>query len=120
MSSIGLFSLRNLLEFFRRGSVFFILLIIVALLSLLSERFLTINNILTVALQTSIIALAGIGMTFTIITGGIDLSVGSVAALCGALAAGLAVHNQIGTYPAIAVALLAGAFVGAINGALIV
>jgi len=120
MSSIGLFSLRNLLEFFRRGSVFFILLIIVALLSLLSERFLTINNILTVALQTSIIALAGIGMTFTIITGGIDLSVGSVAALCGALAAGLAVRNQIGTYPAIAVALLAGAFVGAINGALIV
>jgi len=107
-------------EVFRRGSVFFILLVIVALLAVLSDRFLTLNNLLTVSLQTTFIALAAIGMTFTIITGGIDLSVGSVAALCGALAAGLAVRQQIGTFPAIAAGLLAGALLGAVNGAMIV
>jgi ribose/xylose/arabinose/galactoside ABC-type transport system permease subunit len=61
-----------------------------------------------------------IGMTFTILTAGIDLSVGSVMALCGALAAGLAVRQGLGTYGGILVALLAGAGVGAVNGLLIV
>lgn len=120
MRSKSSINLRGLLEIIRQGSVFFILLIIIILLALLSQRFLTVSNILTVALQTSIIALVGIGMTFTIITGGIDLSVGSVAAFCGALAAGLAVRNQIGTYPALGVALVVGALLGGINGALIV
>ena len=109
----------KMLELLRRGSGFVILLIIAAMVSILSERFLTGNNLLTVALQTSIIALAAIGMTFTIITGGIDLSVGSVAALCGALAAGLATKQGLGTYPAILIALLAGVGVGLLNGVMI-
>jgi len=120
MNTAESISLHRIGELFRRGSVFFILLVIVALLAVLSDRFLTLNNLLTVSLQTTFIALAAIGMTFTIITGGIDLSVGSVAALCGALAAGLAVRQQIGTFPAIAAGLLAGALLGAINGAMIV
>jgi len=120
MNTAESISLPRIGELFRRGSVFFILLVIVALLAVLSDRFLTLNNLLTVSLQTTFIALAAIGMTFTIITGGIDLSVGSVAALCGALAAGLAVRQQIGTFPAIAAGLLAGALLGAINGAMIV
>lgn len=113
-------TVRQLLTGLRRGSVFVILLIILALLSLLSGEFLTINNLLTIALQTSIIALVAIGMTFTIITGGIDLSVGSVAALAGAIAAGLATRNHLGTYPAFLITLGMGAFIGLVNGALIV
>jgi ribose transport system permease protein len=114
------FQLHQAFELLRKGSVFFILLIIVFLLSALTDRFLTVNNLFTVALQTSVIALVAIGMTFTIITGGIDLSVGSVAAFSGALAAGLAVQNQIPTYPAIALALIAAALLGSINGLMIV
>lgn len=112
--------IRNLFEIFRKGSAFVILILIAAGFAIMSDQFLTINNLLTVALQTSIIALVGIGMTFTIITGGIDLSVGSVAALCGALAAGLATRNGLGTYPAILIALMAGVAVGALNGAMVV
>ncbi|MEN6410023.1 MAG: ABC transporter permease [Anaerolineaceae bacterium] len=112
--------IRNLLEIFRKGSAFVILILIAGGFAIMSDQFLTINNLLTVALQTSIIALVGIGMTFTIITGGIDLSVGSVAALCGALAAGLATRNGLGTYPAILIALVAGVAVGALNGAMVV
>jgi ribose transport system permease protein len=97
-----------------------ILLLIAGLLSVLSKDFLTSNNLLTVSLQTSMIAITSIGMTFTLITGGVDLSVGAVAALSGALAAGLATRNGLGTYPAMLLALSAGAAIGAINGAMIV
>ncbi|RCK76823.1 MAG: Ribose ABC transport system, permease protein RbsC [Anaerolineae bacterium] len=105
---------------FRKSSVFLILFVILGALALLSPEFFTLQNLTTVALQTSLIALVGIGMTLTIITGGIDLSVGSVAALCGALAAGLAVRNQLPTYTAMLIALMIGGVLGSINGAMIV
>lgn len=113
-------TLQRVFEALRKGSVFAILVIILATLGFLSTRFFTLPNLTTVTLQTSIIAIVAIGMTFTIITGGIDLSVGSVAALCGALAAGLAVRSGLGTYPAMLLALSAGAFLGGVNGTLIV
>jgi ribose transport system permease protein len=108
------------LAFIRRYSVFLILLGIALIFALGSDQFLTIANLTNVALQTSIIAIVAIGMTFTILTAGIDLSVGSVMALGGALAAGFFVRQGLGTFPAIALALLAGALVGAVNGLLIV
>lgn len=111
---------RQFVNVLRRASVFIILLVILGLLGALSRQFFTIDNLLTVALQSSFIALTAIGMTFTIITGGIDLSVGSVAALCGALGAGLAVNNNVPTYPAILIALIAGMLIGAVNGGMIV
>ncbi len=112
-------TLQRFLSLVRANSSLVILLLVALPISLLSPDFLTGNNLLTVALQTSMIAIAAIGMTFTLITGGVDLSVGSVAALTGALAAGLATKSGLGTYPAILVALSAAALVGAFNGALI-
>jgi ribose transport system permease protein len=111
--------LQRFLTLIRANSSLIILLLIALPLSILSADFLTGNNLLTVALQTSMIAIAAIGMTFTLITGGVDLSVGSVAALTGALAAGLSTRNGLGTYPAIFVALFAAAWIGALNGAMI-
>lgn len=81
---------------------------------------LTVNNLLTVVLQASILAIVAIGQTFVILTAGIDLSVGSLVALGGALAAGLAVKVGLGTYLAILVALLAGGLLGAVSGLLVV
>lgn len=104
----------------RRYSVLFILLGLGTVFALGSDQFLTLSNLLNVALQTSIIAIVAIGMTFTILTAGIDLSVGSVVALAGALAAGLAVRQELGTAAGIALALLAGMAVGALNGLLVV
>lgn len=111
---------QRFLSLVRTNSGLVILLFIVGLLSLLSNDFFTNNNLLTVSLQTSMIAITAIGMTFTLITGGVDLSVGGVAALSGVLAAGLATRNGLGTYPAIFLALSVGASMGAINGAMIV
>ncbi|WP_047154655.1 ABC transporter permease subunit [Aneurinibacillus tyrosinisolvens] len=94
------------------------LLIITMILAIMSSDFLTLNNILNVLRQVSINALIAFGMTFVILTGGIDLSVGSILALSGALTAGFMAD---GTSPvaAIALGLAAGAFMGAINGVLV-
>ena len=113
-------SSNQLLSFIRRASTYLILLVILVWFAMLSPDFLTVNNLLTVALQTSLIALVAIGMTFTIITGGIDLSVGSTAALAGVLAAGAATRLGLGTYPGLLIGLLSGVGIGFLNGALIV
>ena len=107
-------------EVLRRFSVFVILLVICLIFAISSPEFLSVSNLLNVALQTSIIAIVAFGMTFVMLTAGIDLSVGSVMAFSGALAAGLAVRQGLGTGVGILVALLAGIGWGAINGLLIV
>ena len=111
--------LQRFLSLIRTNSGLVILLLVALPLSALSADFLSVNNLMTVALQTSMIAIAAIGMTFALITGGVDLSVGSVAALTGALAAGLSTQVGLGTYPAMLVALFAAVCVGALNGAMI-
>jgi len=107
-------------EVLRRSSVFIILLVICLIFALGSSDFLTVSNLLNVALQTSMVAIVAVGMTFTILTAGIDLSVGSLMALCGALAAGMTVRHGLSTYGGIGLALLAGMTLGAVNGLLIV
>ena len=107
-------------EVVRRLSVLGILLLICLVFALGSSEFLTASNLLNVALQTSIIAIVAIGMTFVIFTAGIDLSVGSLMALCGAVAAGIAVQQGLDTYLSISIALGVGLILGAINGLMIV
>jgi ribose transport system permease protein len=64
-------------------------LIICALLAFMSPVFFTLNNMILVIRQTSIYGIMAVGMTFVILTGGIDLSVGSILALSGAICAGM-------------------------------
>ncbi len=111
---------KNFQSSLRSGSVIFILLLLGVIFSFGSEDFLTSSNLLNIALQTSILAIISIGMTFSLLTAGIDLSVGSVMALAGALAAGFAVRNGLSTPVAISLALLVGVVVGLVNGILIV
>lgn len=94
------------------------LLLIVIIITIMSPNFLTLNNLLNVLRQVSINALIAFGMTFIILTGGIDLSVGSTLALTGAVTAGLMAG---GTDPILAmlIGLILGAILGAINGIII-
>lgn len=87
------------------------LAILVAVFGLANSAFFTVNNGLTVLLQTSVIGLLGIGMTMVIITGGIDLSVGSVLALSGTVT-GLMVKAGL----PVPLAMMAGVGVGALCG----
>jgi ribose transport system permease protein len=95
------------------------LLLEVLFFSLLSPHFLTAENLLNVSLQTSITAIIAAGMTLVILTGGIDLSVGSLVALVGVV--GALTAQQIpapgaGVAGAVAVGLLLGAASGAAAG----
>lgn len=99
----------------RKSPIFYPLLgfiVIFVAMALVNDNFLTTNNLSNVARQVSIIAIIAVGMTFAILTGGIDLSVGPVMALSGTLTAGLMVA---GFPPELAV--LAGLIVGALFGA---
>lgn len=86
-------------------------------LSLLSPYFLTQNNIFNILDQSVVIGIVAVGMTLVILTGGIDLSVGSVAGLTGIIL-GLALQSMPISV-AIAVAVLSGAGIGLISGILI-
>src|SRR5688572_2318765 len=65
------------------------LAVMVIALSLASEQFLTVSNLRNILLQISVNLCLSIGMTLIILTGGIDLSVGAILGLSGAVAAGL-------------------------------
>lgn len=73
-------------------------------------------NITNLILQNSYILVLAIGMVLVIITGHIDLSVGSIAAVIGAIAAILMVHMQVPVWAAILISLLLGALIGAWQG----
>jgi ribose transport system permease protein len=87
-----------------------------------SRIFLQLGNLTDILRQVSLIGIISLGMTFVILTGGIDLSVGSVLALSTALTATALVHGWTGGPPmlqiaaAIAIAVLASGAVGALNG----
>ena len=92
------------------------LVLLFSCMSIFNDYFLTVENLSTVARQVSINAIIAIGMTFAILTGGIDLSVGAVMALCGTLMAGLMKFYGVDPWLAISVGLLAGVAFGLLNG----
>ncbi|MED4074021.1 ribose ABC transporter permease RbsC [Priestia endophytica] len=93
-------------------------IILVAIVSILNPSFLEPLNLLNLLRQVAINALIAFGMTFVILTGGIDLSVGSILALSSALIAGMIVSG-IDPVLAILIGCILGAVMGAINGLLI-
>ena len=115
-----LFSTQKVVELLRNAGVIVIMVILALLLTLFSDRFMTVNNWLNIAEQTTFVAIIAAGITLTMISGGIDLSVGSVAALAGALAAGLISRQGLPVLPAAVIALVCGALIGFLNGLLIV
>jgi ribose transport system permease protein len=98
--------------------IFGAFVILFALFSFVAKNFFTMRNVLTLALQTSTITLMGIGVTFAIITGGIDLSIGSVVALTGTVAV-LAANAGMPIWLSMVMGLLSGILCGLINGLLI-
>lgn len=102
-------------SFFGKFAAFAALILLVIIFSIICPPFRTLNNLLTVALQTSIISFIGIGVTFVIITAGIDLGIGSVIALTGVVT-GLAMNAGCPSLVAILLGMLAGIICGLFNG----
>ncbi len=96
-----------------------VLLIIGVFLSLLSDKFLTSSNLISVMRQISINVYIALGMTLVIILGGIDLSVGAIVALTGTVTVGLIVNTGLPIAAAIAIGLLIGIVCGFISGTMV-
>jgi ribose/xylose/arabinose/galactoside ABC-type transport system permease subunit len=99
----------------RRGSVV-VLALVVVVASFAFESFATVGNLQNIAIQSSFLAIVALGMTFVIISGGIDLSVGSVYALGGVLAA---YGIQWGSLVGILLPLVVCGAIGLLNGVLV-
>ncbi|HZG73666.1 MAG TPA: ribose ABC transporter permease RbsC [Chondromyces sp.] len=108
----------NSLNITQKLGPFLGLIILVIIVSVLNPSFLAPLNILNLLRQVAINALIAFGMTFVILTGGIDLSVGAILALSSALMAGMIVSG-IDPILAILIGTLLGAIMGAVNGLLI-
>ena len=94
------------------------LLVLIAVVSSMSPNFFTLNNLFNILQQTSVNAIMAVGMTLVILTSGIDLSVGSLLALTGAIAASI-VGIEVNALVAVAAALAAGAAIGAVTGVIV-
>ncbi|HRN54841.1 MAG TPA: ribose ABC transporter permease [Agriterribacter sp.] len=113
---MNLANIRSSSGYFSKYGIFIAFVVICIILSVATPYFFTAQNILIVLRQVSINGILAIGVTFVIIAGGIDLSLGSVLALTGVVAASFA---HPGTYPLIIpvmLGILTGFVIGAING----
>lgn len=117
-------------KLFSKLGVIPVLIVLFIILSFISPYFLNLNNILNILHQVSITAIIGVGMSFVILTGGIDLSVGSIVALSGltmavthkyftSLGLGPTGNLLLGIVVPILLAIVAAVFMGFINGVMV-
>jgi ribose/xylose/arabinose/galactoside ABC-type transport system permease subunit len=108
-------------EIVSKYGIYFAFLIMLLLFSLLNPKFLTMRNIINIVRQISFNSILAMGMTMVIITGGIDLSVGSVLALTAVVTASLVrTESHLIPFPvAVLAGLLLGCLCGFINGVIV-
>lgn len=107
---------RNLIH---RLGIVAVLFVIAGLLSVLTDSFATASNLTNVARQVSINGILAVGVTFVLLTGGVDLSLGSVVALSGVACALFAHPGEYPLFVPICVGLLTGGLCGLLNGVLV-
>lgn len=108
----------NVRQIFSKYGIYIVLVVMAAFFSLASKAFLTSENIFNILRQVAVVGTAAVGMTFVMLTGGIDLSVGSIIGVAGIVTAELMVK---GVHPVLAVlaALISGLVMGLINAFII-
>jgi len=94
--------------------IFIALVLLIVIFSVAEPAFLRVNNIFNILRQVSIVGICAVGMTFVILTGGMDLSVGSVIGV-SSVAAALLMSSGINPWIAVLVSIVVGALTGFIN-----
>jgi ribose transport system permease protein len=106
------------LDLIKKYKIFMILLLVVIICSFVSPRFLTLGNITNIFKQIAPNAILAAGVCFVILTGGIDISIGSIVGFVGAVSAFM-VTQSLSVYVILPAAMLIGAAIGVINGFLV-
>ncbi|GIO15934.1 sugar ABC transporter permease [Cohnella xylanilytica] len=103
-------------DMIRRYGLILILLLAVIVLSIVSDTFLTFTNIMNVLRQVSINGILAVGMTLVILTGGIDLSIGSLMAVSAVVAASIVSESPSAAVVALIAGMLASGVLGGVSG----
>lgn len=103
----------------QRYAIMFVLLALMMLFSLASPYFLTLRNLTNIITQNTYFVIVAVGLSFVMISGGIDLSVGYQMSLVGVVTAMLMVVYAVPVWLAVAIGLLLGTFLGFINGLIV-
>ena len=96
--------------------IYLVFVLIFLLLAILNKSFLTVTNLINILKQTSTVSVVAIGMTFTLICGGLDLSAGSVIALAAVCSAKFGLPGAAPLIVPLVVAIGIGVVCGFING----
>ena len=104
------------IEFVRKYGILLVLIVMWVLLAAVSPTFRTTTNVINILRQVSVNGIIAIGMTFVIMTGGIDLTVGSLVAVAGVISGSILVANPNNVVFAVAAGIVACALFGAMNG----
>lgn len=99
--------------------VYLVLLFVFVFFSVLTKTFLSTKNLLNICRQVSMTGICAVGMTMVLLTGGIDISIGSVIALSGVVSAKLINDLGFGIFPAMVVGVLVGIVCGLISGIMV-
>jgi len=108
---------RSRLARFPESGMVIALVVTAIIFTAIDPRFASVRNIANIASQISFLAVLAVSMTYVIICGEIDLSIGSVVGLCGVVF-GLVADTGVNVWLAVAVTLIAGSMFGALNGIL--
>lgn len=101
------------------GTALVALLIIGGVLALLEPQFFTSSNLLNIGRQASVLVIVACGMTMVILSGNIDLSVGSAIALCAVVGASLSTNAGLNAPATVIIMVALGGAIGAVKGALV-
>lgn len=104
------------MEFARKYGILIVLIVMWVLLMAVSPTFRTVTNAVNILRQVAVNGIIAIGMTFVIMTGGIDLTVGSLVAVAGVVSGSILVANPDNVVLAVAAGILVCALFGAMNG----
>jgi ribose transport system permease protein len=110
--------LKNITGFFKQNEVILLLIVIIliTIAGIINPRFIGVDNIKTMSRDIAILAIGATGVGFVILTGGIDLSVGSIVAVGGVMAGFFIVKQGMPIWLGISLTLLLGMMIGIIHG----
>jgi ribose transport system permease protein len=104
------------IDYYKQFGIYVFLAVVFAFFAIMAPNFLSSKNVINILRQVSIFGIVVIGVTFVMIGGGMDLSVGGEMAVVGMVLGYLMVNLHVSIYAAVAIAVLLGCLFGAING----
>jgi ribose transport system permease protein len=106
----------NAADFFKKYGIYSVLIVLMIFFAITSEAFLAPSNLFNVARQVSMLGIAAVGMTFALLLGGIDLSIGSQITLVNIVASYLMVKAGVNPVFAVLLSIMLATFLGFLNG----